>query len=139
MPDEINARDLLITLNEHAKQQSAQIREMQTQLKRGGERFARLDLIQQGTDAEFARLRTDYSRAMQATEQNVARIQDLDRQVGASLRLASKNQQDLAALAKRDEDDDRRTEGRMRLLAWAIGGVGALVLAIEIVRYARKR
>jgi predicted component of type VI protein secretion system len=136
-------REAFLLLNRDFQQLSQRVTEWiadhEKRLTRGGERFARIDLQQQGNDAALAGLKADYSRAMASAEQALTRTQDLDRQVGASLRLANKVQQDLAALQQREAGDDQDLERRTRLLTWAIGAIGATVVALELVRYVRKR
>jgi hypothetical protein len=141
--------ELLLLLSRDMTQLIARLEEMREQLRRGAERFASISLHEQGVDAAIQGLRTDYSRAMAVAERAVAQTQEIDRTVGATLRLANKVQQDQAALQKvvmgdPGDDDDRGVLGdigairskqvtwetRAATLAWIAGVViGGLELA----------
>lgn len=151
--DDVSKTDLkgaFILLNRDFQQFSQRVTEWFTdhdrRLTRGGERFAKVDLQQQRVDTSIDRLELNYARAMAEIERLQARDQELDRQLGATLRLANKVQHDGAALQGEIREDTaalrvdiiaiRAGLARLTTIVW---GAGALVGAIEVARFALMR
>jgi chromosome segregation ATPase len=150
-PAQANLREAFMILNRDyqlSSQRAAdQLSDHERRLTRGGEKFAKIDLQMQAIEAAINGLRTDYSRAMAEIERLQARIAQLDAQLGATLRLANRVQQDLAALQKehdalrhivigeRGNDEDRGMEGDMSTLRAAVRlfAVVLVVLALGVL------
>lgn len=150
----LSERETLLVLNRDFQQLSQRFTELagevksaQEQLRRGGQRFAKIDLQMQAIEAAINGLRLDYSRAMADVERLQVRIVQLDAQYGATSRLANKVQLDLAALQKehdrlahvvtgeRGNDDDRGMEGdvsRLKPIVYALA-VAVVLVAVYVV------
>jgi chromosome segregation ATPase len=137
----VSDREALLMLNRDFQQLAQRFSEAAEQLRRGGQRFAKIDLQMQSIEAAINGLRTDYSRVMAEIERLQVRLVQLDTQLGATLRLANRVQQDLAALQKehdalqhivtgeRGNDADRGLEGDISTLRAAVR-MFAVVLAL---------
>lgn len=155
-PAQASLKEAFMILNRDyqlsSQRASDQLSDHERRLTRGGEKFAKIDLQMQAIEAAINGLRTDYSRAMAEIERLQVRIAQLDAQLGATLRLANRVQQDLAALQRehdvlrrivtgeRGNDDDRGMEGdvstlraavRMCAIVLAVLAIGALALLLK--------
>lgn len=149
-PTRANVKEAFLILNRDFQQLSQRVSEWITdhdrRLTRGGERFARIDLNEQRIDSDLASLHTNYLRTKADAERLEARVGELDRQLGATLRLANKVQQEGAALQGELRQDTATIQGDIAAiraglarLTTIVYGVGAAIGAIELARFVLMR
>lgn len=130
-PTRANVKEAFLILNRDFQQLSQRVSEWVTdherRLTRGGERFARIDLNGQRVDSDLASLHTNFLRTKADQERLEARVGELDRQLGATLRLANKVQQECA---------QQTSAFRAELATWKVL-VSVGVVLIVVLEFAR--